>query len=59
MEKLNEIFYNSKSRYMSKKRFVEADKLLEINNKDAEEFYDKQAVNQTKKNKIKKKNLPE
>jgi len=46
MEKLNEVFYNSKTGYISKKKFVDVAKLLKIKKKDAEDFYEKQAVNQ-------------
>ena len=46
MEKLNEIFYNTKSGYMSKNRFIKVAKLLKVSYKDASEYYDKQAVNQ-------------
>ena len=42
---------------MSKNKFIKVAKLLEINKKEAEEFYDKQAVNQIYKNRNQKKNL--
>lgn len=43
---MEELYFNSKTGYMSKKNFIKAAKLLKISSKDASDFYEKQAVNQ-------------
>lgn len=55
MEKFKEIFYNTKSGYVSKNNFIKAVKLLELNVKEAEKWYDKQPVNQIYKKQNQKK----
>lgn len=46
MDKLKEIYYNSKTGYMSKEKFIKVAKMMKINKKEAEEFYENQPVNQ-------------
>jgi ribosomal protein L21E len=46
MSKLNEIYYNSKTGYMSKDKFIKIAKMMGVSKEMAENFYNSQSVNQ-------------
>jgi hypothetical protein len=55
MSKLEEIYYNTKTGYMSKDKLVKLAKMMKIDKEEAEEFYNNQPINQIYKNNNQKK----